>query len=514
MKKRVVLSILATLVISTATACGTDQTAAISTNNTTPTVSESAVSEDVAIADDTSDETVTEAEGARTSEVIDLAFEITSDIDVYDYEYVDGAREYILKDTPLTTGTLIHAFRETSDGYYQIEYGFDNGYILKDNEGLSETEIGYILSDVTKNYEMLFDYTLYNGPSIHYGKSDIQLSKGDTVEIIGIAENGWLKTKDGFISFNGFAKEIVPKDTTVATTTETPTTDTTTATTTTTSDTVTAAATTTTVATVTNTGTVTTEVQARDKMNTLMASYPNGMKWDYGNSYTTLTGKTYVACDAFAYMVSDYIFGNAPYTSIPVNFNTIRIGDILTVNGNSCGGYANYGHRCVVIGINPASSCIITADGNWDGKIYYENIYKIEDVISVTTRYTNTSWVRGTSQISDVVVGNTGYYFGYTALWHDYITYTIYYSDGSLIGMGGPKGTEYYNTYLAGNVPSTTNNSSNVTSSSDSSSNSPIVADGAGLLDMDEREAEAWQYCLDHPDANIYEVYAMFGIDL
>ena len=443
-KKRVVLSILVTLVISTATACGTDQTAAISTNNTSPTVSESVVSEDVAIADDTPDETVTKTEGARTSEVIDLAFEITSDIDVYDYGYVDGAREYILKDAPLATGTLIHAFRETSDGYYQIEYGTENGYILKDSEGLSETDIGYILSDVTKNYEMLFDYTLYNGPSIHYGKSDIKLSKGDTVEIIGIAENGWLKTKDGFISFNGFAKEIVPKDTTVATTTtEAPATDTTT--TTTASDTVTAAATTTTIATVTNTGTVTTEVQARDKMDEFLKLYPNGTHWGYATYYTDNNGTRYCACDAYAYMASDYIFGNAPYTSVPVNINNIRVGDIITQNGSSTG--ANYGHRSVCIGIDTVNGCILTAAGNANGTVFYFNMFKISEVISVVTRYSNTSWSRANQQVSDIKV--MGCEMGYSAIPINDCVYLIYYGDGGLAETAGPAGKAYYDAYIA-----------------------------------------------------------------
>ena len=481
-KKRVVLSILATLVISTISACGTDQTAAISTNNITPTVSESVVSEDVAIADDTPDETVTETEGARTSEVIDLAFEITSDIDVYDYGYVDGAREYILKDAPLATGTLIHAFRETSDGYYQIEYGTENGYILKDSEGLSETEIGYILSDVTKNYEMLFDYTLYNGPSIHYGKSDIQLFKGDTVEIIGIAENGWLKTKDGFISFNGFAKEIVPKDTTVATTTETPASDTTTTTTTTTSDTFTAAATTTTttIATVTNTGTVTTEVQARDKMDSFLSSYPEDSSWGWDKYYTASNGKTYCACDAYAYMASDYVFGNAPYVSIPVNFNNIRIGDIITQNGSTTG--AAYGHTSVCIGVDIASGYVITAEGNCEGLVHMGRPIPISEIIGVTTRYSNTSWVRESASVSytDVYTGG-GYDFGYKVFYKNYAVYVVYYTDGSLTSMGGPKGTDYYNSHFAG--AGTTSQSETVPTTPTTPTFVPDTSEGDAIWD-------------------------------
>ena len=448
MKKKVLFSILATLLISTATACGTDQTASVSTD-TTLTISESVVSEDVAVSDNATDETVPEDEGTstvRTVSDIDLAFEVTSDTDVYEYVYIDGVREYIKEDEGLLTGTLVHAYGETSDGYYQIEYGTNNGYILKDSEGLSETDIGYILSDVTKNYEMLFDYTLYNGPSIHYGKSDIQLSKGDTVEIIGIAENGWLKTKDGFISFNGFAKEIVPKDTTVATTTEAPACDTTT-TNTTTSDTVTAAATTTTtttVATVTNTGTVTTEVQARDKVNAFMQAYPEGTPWGWGSSYTAYNGKTYWACDGLAYWLSDYIFGNAPYTSIPVNINTIRVGDILTTTTNN-------GHRCVCIGIDPVNACIITADGNYpanDGQdiIHYGLIYEPSEITSVVTRYANTSWSRLNQQVTDVKIGYCE--MGYPLLTRGKM-YLINYADGSIAETAGPAGDIYYNSYIA-----------------------------------------------------------------
>ena len=443
MKKRVLFSIIATLLISSITACGTDQTAAVSTD-TTSTVSESAVSEDVAVSENATDEMVTETEGAsevRTITDIDLAFEVTEDMDIYSYTNGD----YVLKDEGLLTGTLVHAYGETSDGYYQVEYGIkDYGFIPTDAEGLTETDIGYILSDVTKNYEMLFDYTLYNGPSTHYGKSDIQLSKGDTVEVIGIAENGWLKTKDGFISFNGFAKEIVPKDTTVATTTtEAPATDTTT---TTTSDTVTAAATTTTtVATVTNTGTVTTEVQARDKMDEFLKLYPNGTHWGYDTYYTANNGTRYCACDAYAYMASDYIFGNAPYTSVPVNINNIRIGDIITQNGSETG--ASYGHRSVCIGIDPVNGLVITAAGNANGSVFYFNLFHISEVISVVTRYSNTSWSRTSQQITDVTGGY--YRMGYSAIPDKYKIYLIYYSDGSIAETTGPAGDAYYNSYIA-----------------------------------------------------------------
>lgn len=447
MKKRVLFSIIATLVISSITACGTEQTAAVSTD-TTSTVSESAVGEDVAVSENVTDETVAEDEGAsetRTVSDIDLAFEVTEDMDIYSYTNGD----YVLKDEGLLTGTLVHAYGETSDGYYHIEYGSDNGYVLKDSEGLSETDIGYILSDVTKNYEMLFDYTLYNGPSIHYGKSDIQLSKGDTVEIIGIAENGWLKTKDGWISFNGFAKEIVPKDTTVATTTtETPATDTTTATTTTTSDTVTAAATTTTtVATVTNTGTVTTEVQARDKMDEFLKLYPNGTHWGYDTYYTANNGTRYCACDAYAYMASDYIFGNAPYTSVPVNINNIRVGDIITQNGSTTG--ANYGHRSVCIGIDPVNGCVITAAGNANGTVFYSNYFPISEVISVVTRYSNASWSRANQSVSEMKT--MGCHMGYSLCLTSFNVYIMYYADGGIAESIGPAGKAYYDAYIAEN---------------------------------------------------------------
>lgn len=476
MKKKVLFSIIVTLVISTATACGTEQTAAVSTD-TTSTVSESTVSEDVAIADDTPDETATETEGAseaRTVSDIDLAFEITSDTDVYEYVYIDGVREYVLKDEGLLTGTLVHAYGETSDGYYQVEYGTENGYILKDSEGLSETDIGYILSDVTKNYEMLFDYTLYNGPSIHYGKSDMQLSKGDTVEIIGIAENGWLKTKDGFISFNGFAKEIVPKDTTVATTTtEAPATDTTTTVstteTTTTSDTcstetsVVSDATTTTTnvttPTVSTSGSGITEQQAIAKIAELVKTYPAGTSWGWDKSYTANNGKSYVACDAFAYMASDYIFGSASYTQIPFNINTVRAGDIIV--GTS-------GHTSICMGVvvtggsntGDTPNKIIVGHGNVDGD-YYDNgghyqldngghvvwlTYKAaSDISYVITRYNNTAFVRNYSStiVKDVQGENT--FFNYKCYDFDpqkaiSSTQSLYFSDGTGYVLYAPQG--------------------------------------------------------------------------
>ena len=144
----------------------------------------------------------------RTVAQVSISFEVTGDINVYDYGYVDGAREYVLKEDVLVSGTLIHAYGETSDGYYQIEYGTEWGYILKDNENLSETDIGYVLIETDKEYELLCDYIPYAGPSVHYDKNETTLLKGETVHVIGVAENGWLKTEEGyFISYNGYLKE-------------------------------------------------------------------------------------------------------------------------------------------------------------------------------------------------------------------------------------------------------------------------------------------------------------------
>ncbi len=474
MKKRVLLSIIAILLISTATACGTDQTAAVSTD-TTSTVSESAVSEDVAVSENATDETVTETEGARTSEVIDLAFEIISDTDVYDYGYVDGVREYILKDEGLTAGTLVHAYGETSDGYYHIEYGSDNGYVLKDSEGLSETDIGYLISDMNADYEVMSDCFLYTGPSVHYSKNTDKLTKGDTVTVIGMAENGWLKTEGGWVSYNGYLKEKV---TSVATTTTTiaPTTTSTTTTTTDTSttvvDTTTPACstetettvvseTTTTVVapTVSTTGSGMTEQQAIAKIAELVKTYPAGTSWGWDKSYTANNGKSYVACDAFAYMASDYIFGSASYTQIPFNINTVRAGDIIV--GTS-------GHTSICMGVvvtggsntGDTPNKIIVGHGNVDGD-YYDNgghyqldngghvvwlTYKAaSDISYVITRYNNTAFVRNYSStiVKDVQGENT--FFNYKCYDFDPLkaissTQSLYFSDGTGYVLYAPQG--------------------------------------------------------------------------
>ena len=429
--------------------------------------SENSISNDMIVSEDSvnvSNDSVLESDNTIQRDIldVDLAFEATQDISFYDYKSVNGVNDYILKDDLISTGTLIHAYRKTSDGYYQVEFTRDGieerGYVIIDDEALVETDIAYVLSNIDEEFEVVTDYTPHYGPGIYYEKCKDAIEKGTIVNIIAITDNGWFMTEDGyFISNNVFAKDINEDNVSVSTTeskdsnvndlseqsndsTNTTSQSTTTDNSNTTNSTNTDSATNIVASDAASYNSGITEVNARDKVNTFLTTvYPEGTVWGWENSYTAYNGKKYWACDGFAYMLSDYIFGNAPYTSIPVDISTIRIGDILTTTTNN-------GHRCVVIGVDIAAGNIFTADGNCEGKVTYKLHYGISDITGVVTRYSDTSWVRGQSQPIMQVFGWGQYSnpFGYDFRLCYYIydpwnrivedTITWYYADGSLDG--------------------------------------------------------------------------------
>ena len=431
--------------------------------------SENSISNDMIVSEDSvnvSNDSVLESDNTIQRDIldVDLAFEATQDISFYDYKSVNGVNDYILKDDLISTGTLIHAYRKTSDGYYQVEFTRDGieerGYVIIDDEALVETDIAYVLSNIDEEFEVVTDYTPHYGPGIYYEKCKDAIEKGTIVNIIAITDNGWFMTEDGyFISNNVFAKDInednvsvstaESKDSNVSDLSEqsNDSTNTTSQSTTTDNSNTTDSANTNSTSTTpvvapsgsaSNSGI--TEVQARDKVNTFLQTvYPEGTTWGWDNSYTAYNGKKYWACDGFAYMLSDYIFGNAPYTSIPVDISTIRIGDILTTTVNN-------GHRCVCIGIvhgKDNQDFIMTADGNCDGKVTYKLHRDISEITGVVTRYSDTNWRRYsegiTGNVDKIVIGYVNelcyafenYYYPINI---EYPTITLYYGDGSVIG--------------------------------------------------------------------------------
>ena len=117
--------------------------------------SENSISNDMIVSEDSvnvSNDSVLESDNTIQRDIldVDLAFEATQDISFYEYKSVNGVNDYILKDDLISTGTLIHAYRKTSDGYYQVEFTRDGieerGYVVIDDEALVETDIAYVLS--------------------------------------------------------------------------------------------------------------------------------------------------------------------------------------------------------------------------------------------------------------------------------------------------------------------------------------------------------------------------------
>lgn len=482
MKKIIFLTILLLLLFG----CSRETVSDNSASN-----SENSISNDMIVSEDSvnvSNDSVLESDNTIQRDIldVDLAFEATQDISFYEYKSVNGVNDYILKDDLISTGTLIHAYRKTSDGYYQVEFTRDGieerGYVVIDDEALVETDIAYVLSNIDEEFEVITDYTPHYGPGIYYEKCKDAIEKGTIVNIVAITDNGWFMTEDGyFISNNVFAKDINEDNESVSTTeskesnvsdlseqsndsTNTTSQSTTTDNSNTTNSTSTDSTTNIVASDAASSNSGITEVNARDKVNTFLTTvYPEGTVWGWENSYTAYNGKKYWACDGFAYMLSDYIFGNAPYTSIPVDISRIRIGDILTTTTNN-------GHRCVVIGIDMTTGNIFTADGNCDGKVTYKLYSEISEITGVVTRYSDTSWVRGQSQVIKVVWGDYNIVnpFNYQFQLNYYVynpygfieteTTTFYYADGSLDGgywsnirgyYEDGKGSSYYD-YLDG----------------------------------------------------------------
>ena len=103
------------------------------------------------------------------------------------------------------------------------------------------------------------------------------------------------------------------------------------------------------------------------RMIAMKSSYPNGKAWDnsdtyvwnniyYGYDMTTPYSKyTGGGCVAFCMIISDAAFGDAPaYEMKPVDYDALRVGDILRYNGNT--------HSVIILEKN--DSGVTIAEGN------------------------------------------------------------------------------------------------------------------------------------------------------
>lgn len=107
-----------------------------------------------------------------------------------------------------------------------------------------------------------------------------------------------------------------------------------------------------------------TEDNVREIINGLRSDYPEGMAWtNEENSYTSqvMYIKGY-GCAAFAFFISDTVFGELPLTARHSNFDKIRAGDILRTRDDT--------HT--VVALEKRENSVIVTEGNYDGKIHWD----------------------------------------------------------------------------------------------------------------------------------------------
>ena len=125
------------------------------------------------------------------------------------------------------------------------------------------------------------------------------------------------------------------------------------------------------------------------KLISLKGKYPDRMKWDNSVEYEWkgTSGRISVGCDAFATLLSDAVFGNAPARTIHKIPSVIRPGDIIRTENDT--------HTVIVL--KRKGKDIIVAEGNyiyrgtkrgavrWGRKITRSELKKVFDYL--LTRY-------------------------------------------------------------------------------------------------------------------------------
>lgn len=135
---------------------------------------------------------------------------------------------------------------------------------------------------------------------------------------------------------------------------------------------------------------VITEAEARQRILNLKNTYPENTPWDDNKTYTLsvlLNGATCrgEGCAAFAFQVSDLVFGTSAAAIEHTNFNSIRPGDILWIDNGS--------HCVVVIEVNGNTVTIV--EGNYNSKVHWGRTLSLSSIKnggaqSVISRYPET----------------------------------------------------------------------------------------------------------------------------
>lgn len=130
-------------------------------------------------------------------------------------------------------------------------------------------------------------------------------------------------------------------------------------------------------------------------MTDLQSEYPEGTTWTnfepYGSKgselYYTFKGgavkgaRLGVGCAAFAFILSDAVFGDLPAETIDtVQFDAVRPGDILRVNNNS--------HFVIVL--QKGAGGVVVAEGNYNKTVHWGRVMskaEVENATFLVTRY-------------------------------------------------------------------------------------------------------------------------------
>lgn len=127
-----------------------------------------------------------------------------------------------------------------------------------------------------------------------------------------------------------------------------------------------------------------TEDQVYERLIAQKASYPEGMTWTNDNYYEWKGGAGYsggYGCAAFAFLLSDAAFGSLPARIVKdVDFDDVRVGDILRVNNNS--------HSVIVLTVGMSS--LTVAEGNYNNSVHWGRTLtaaQVEKADYLMTRY-------------------------------------------------------------------------------------------------------------------------------
>ena len=141
-----------------------------------------------------------------------------------------------------------------------------------------------------------------------------------------------------------------------------------------------------------------TQAQVYERIVALKDQYPDGTPWTNDNYYDW-NGGIYsrgYGCAGFAFLLSDAAFGDLPARLIePVDFNDVRVGDILRINGDT--------HSVIVLTVGKDS--VTVAEGNYNYSVHWGRALTAAEVNAadyMLTRYPEEKPARPVDAMTDV----------------------------------------------------------------------------------------------------------------